>query len=342
MRYYNHKRNTPIATLIRNFINKKSGKVSESRDEIQRRFDYLDWKDQKKIIMAFLDSGKTDRQWAYSKALDYWDKSFEPKIKELWEQLHEERCSWCITRFFPIEYLSRHIDEFTGDRDYYFICLRLGEDKNYVIEKEKLSPTDYLGVLHHTGRDINEVEAYDELFRIVHRLCVGDLNEYVQLDRFAKSDKGAVICPINFQEVSLAIYYLKKLEKHLVVSSFEDWNDSVQKAICDSKEYKIICKSDQDHYDYRAAAICIARKYAYIAIDNKYKKPSDPDIESVLKPKEWFIDTAPKKSAEKTSRHMMPEPAGSATLKKMMAENPAVEKLVEGFDLDAGDNSLPF
>ena len=74
MTYNTKKRNTPIATLIKNYINKNSGKVSDSRNEIQRRFDYIDWKDQKKIVLAFLESGKTDRQWAYSKALDYWDK----------------------------------------------------------------------------------------------------------------------------------------------------------------------------------------------------------------------------------------------------------------------------
>ena len=115
------KRNTPVVTLIKNYINKNSGKVTESREEIQRRFDYLDWKEQKKIIHAFLDSGKTDRQWAYSKAIDYWDKSFEPQIKKLWEQHHEEKCSWAVIRHFPIEYLNQNIDIFTGNRDYYFI-----------------------------------------------------------------------------------------------------------------------------------------------------------------------------------------------------------------------------
>ena len=53
MKSKERKRNTPIATLIKNYINKKSGKVPESRKEIQRRFDYLDWKDQKKIMQAF-------------------------------------------------------------------------------------------------------------------------------------------------------------------------------------------------------------------------------------------------------------------------------------------------
>ena len=84
MRYQKRKRNTSIAILIRNYTNKKSGKVSDSREEIKWRFNWLDWKDQKKIITAFLESGKTDREWAYSKMLDYWDDSFQPKVKELW------------------------------------------------------------------------------------------------------------------------------------------------------------------------------------------------------------------------------------------------------------------
>ncbi len=61
MKDYNIKRNAPIAQLIKNYIDKKSGKVSESRKEIQWRFKYLDWKDQKKIILAFLDSRSNPR-----------------------------------------------------------------------------------------------------------------------------------------------------------------------------------------------------------------------------------------------------------------------------------------
>lgn len=99
------KRNTPVATLIKNYINKKSGKVSESRNEIQKRFEHLDWKDQKKILMAFLDSCKSDRQWAYSKLYHHWDKSFEAKVKDVWDRLHEPMCAWSIIRFFPISSL---------------------------------------------------------------------------------------------------------------------------------------------------------------------------------------------------------------------------------------------
>ena len=164
MRYKRQKRNSPIATLIKNYTNKKSGKVSDAREEIQWRFNWLDWKDQKKILNAFLESGKSDREWAYGKVLDYWDDSFLPKVKELWETYHEYKCSWSVIRYFPLEYISEHIDDFTDERDYFFICLRLAKDKNFMIDRTKLSNTDYLALLYHTGRDISADDALDTLF----------------------------------------------------------------------------------------------------------------------------------------------------------------------------------
>ncbi len=41
------RRNASIATLIKRYDDKKSGKVAEARKEIQQRFWALDWKDQK-------------------------------------------------------------------------------------------------------------------------------------------------------------------------------------------------------------------------------------------------------------------------------------------------------
>jgi len=203
MKSKERKRNTPIATLIKNYINKKSGKVPESRKEIQRRFDHLDWKDQKKIMQAFLESGKGDRLWAYSKLVDNWDKSFEPRIKELWEQSHEGKSSWVVIRYFPTKYLSQNIDKFTDDRDYYFICLRLAKDKSYIIDRSKLSITDYLSVLYHTDRPLSDDVARDLLYKTVHDVCTEDC-DYPQLSEYAYGGKDFVISPILFQNVNLS------------------------------------------------------------------------------------------------------------------------------------------
>ena len=290
MKSKERKRNTPVATLIKNYINKKSGKVPASRKEIQKRFDYLDWKDQKKIMQAFLESGKADRLWAYSKLLDNWDKSFEPRIKELWEQSHEGIISWVVTHHFPTKYLSQNIDKFTDDRDYYFICLRLAENKSFIIDRSKLSITDYLSVLYHTGRSLSDDEARDLLYKTVHDVCTEDF-DYPQLSKFAYVGKDFVIGPILFQNVNLAVYYLRKMDLTDVVHQFEIWNEGVQRAIFNSPEFKTILNTDLTQYDIEQAKAKVAKKYAYLALDDKYKTEVFC-IDNVQTPHECFEENA--------------------------------------------------
>lgn len=338
MIYNIKKRNTPIATLIKNFVNKRSGKVTESREEIQRRFDYLDWKDQKKIILAFLDSGKTDRQWAYSKTLDYWDKSFEPKMQELWERFHEGKSSWAVIRHFPVKYLSENIEKFTEERDYYFVCLRLAKSVTFVIDKRKLSNTDYLAVLYHTGRSVDEVEAERLLYENVHSICL-DCDPYFALDKYASVSKGTIISPISFKEVNLALYYIKKLGLTSLAFEFEQWNKSVMEAVFGSPEFKAIHIYDIDEASYIYQMITIARKYAYLALDAKYKKPSDPSIEEMLKPKGWYyIANEPKEKVEEAPE-VVYDPSA---LKEMMENNPALGKLVNSLALGIDEDAMPF
>jgi len=342
MAYNIIKRNTPIATLIKNYINKNSGKVSDSRNEIQRRFDYLDWKDQKKIMQAFLESGKTDRQWAYSKLVDFWDKSFEPKVKALWEQLHEDKCSWVVTRHFPVDYLSKNIDQFTGDRDYYFICLRLAEDKDYVIDRDKLSLSDYVSVLYHTDRSISDEEAIDFLFKAVCNVCTEAYHSYTRLDRYSEIDGTKIVCPINFQDVNLVYWYLRKMELLEVLWKFDSWNEKVQKAIYSSSEYKAILNAGLNDYELRDAKMRIAKKYAYLTLEDKYKTVEGFNVDRILIPRERFIETAPKENKKMISEPTTPEPVDPAVLKEMIENNPALEKLVGNLGLEAEEEILPF
>ena len=290
MKSKERKRNTPIATLIKNYINKKSGKVPESRKEIRGRFDHLDWKDQKKIMQAFLESGKGDRLWAYSKLVDNWDKSFEPRIKELWEQSHEGKSSWVVIRYFPTKYLSQNIDKFTDDRDYYFICLRLAKDKSYIIDKSKLSITDYLSVLYHTDRPLSDYEARDLLYKTVRNVCTED-GDYPQLSRYAYAGKDYIIGPILFQDVNLAVYYLRKMDLTDVVHQFEIWNEGVKRAVFNSPEFKTILNTDLTQYDIEQAKAKVAKKYAYLALDDKYKTEVFC-IDNVQTPHECFEENA--------------------------------------------------
>ena len=281
MRNKKQKRNSPIATLIKNYVNKNSGKVSVSREEIQRRFNWLDWKDQKRILTAFLDSGRSDREWAYGKVLDYWDESFMPKVKELWETYHEYKCSWSVIRYFPLNYISKHIEDFTDERDYFFICLRLAKDKSFALDRAKLSNTDYLAVLYHTDRYITADDARDTLFSIVHDCCQNDAF-IMKLERLDRGKHRDVITPANFREVNLAFYYVVKLQQYEVAAQFRDWNEAVEEAIYNSPEFKAIDKNDFSFdFEYDQRRIAVAKLYAIQALEEKYKQPSDPSVEEM-------------------------------------------------------------
>lgn len=288
----NIKRNNPIATVIKNYIDKKSGKVSEARNEIRRRFSGLDWEDQKRIMDAFLDSGKSDREWVYPRLLDLWDPFFEQKVKGLWERYHENRCAWIIIRHFPIEYIKDNLEQFDADRNYYFICLRLAKDRDYLIEKNKLSHIDYLAVLCHTEREITDTEARDILFGVVHDCCVRDAC-LTDLEYRYNSRRGEVLTSANFRDVDLGIYYLTGLGRAEVVRQFKVWDKKVEVAIRNSQEFKMV-NTFVNLMDSEALLMSVelANIYAYSSLDEKYKFPSDPSVEDLRKTfeksLEWF------------------------------------------------------
>lgn len=271
-------RNNPIATVIKNYTNKKSGKVSVSRDEIKRRFFGLDWKDQKKIISAFLDAGQTDRLWAYSILLDLWDNSFEQKVQELWETNHEEKCAWIIIRHFPKSYLKKNIGQFKEGRDYYFICRRFAEDADFVIDRERLSNTDYLMALSHGNRHIGDEEAKDILYSIVRDICFHWCAS-MELSRDYYPNRKEVMVASDFTKVSIALYYLEKMGNEKVSLEFHEWENSVRTSVSQSEEYKALENEALSDYDYKENLAAIVQKNLYYALPAKYKTMTDEEYD---------------------------------------------------------------
>ncbi len=271
-------RNNPIATVIKNYVNKKSGKVTDSRNEIQRRFFGLDWKDQKKIMAAFLDAGAANRNWAYSRLLDLWDATFEEKVQALWEAYHEEKCAWVIIRHFPKEYLQKHIDQFNEGRDYYFICRRLAEDSDFVIDKDKLSKTDYLMALAHAERHIDDAEATDTLYEIVRDIAF-HWHPSMELSRDYMPHQREVMKASDFVNVSIAQYYLEKMGSDDVATAFRTWESKVQDIVSESEDYKALTSKSISDYDYKDELAVIVQKHLYYALPDKYKTMTDEEYD---------------------------------------------------------------
>ena len=265
-------RNKKISTLIKWFVERKKGKVVAARKEIQRRFDYLDWEDQKKIILAFLNSGKGDRTWVYPHLVKCWDDEFMPIVKELFEKHHEQSSTWAIIRYFPTDYLLQHIEWFSEGRDYFFLCRRLAYDKvSFVVDKEKLSPREYLTVLIEKNDHLKNAEALDILFRILHDIATKYYSEFEGVNKLI--EKGKPFVAFDFAYIHILFRQLITLNCFGAIKEFTHWNSCLYNAIKDSPEFRQL---NQDlPYDYNSRRIVIAKRYIYRLLPEKYKSADD-------------------------------------------------------------------
>ena len=286
MIYRKYKRNTPTTTLIKNFVNKRSGKVVEARKEIQHRFECLDWCHQKKIVAAFLDSGKADREWVYPKMLNYWDPSFAPKVKELWEQYHEPTCDWVVIRYLPEEYLleqMKKVEHFADGRNYYFLCRRLAKTDGFVIDRERLTPIDYLRLMYHLGWTPPDEAVLDCLFRTIHEATWDEYDRDVRW-MYPTLKKRGDTYPVKkipqFYPLSLYLWRdpLWVDNSKSVCNSteckqrFDAWCEKVEQAIRNSDEFRKLTQMKVDDRVYERTNYDLLMKYCYFGLDERYRR----------------------------------------------------------------------
>lgn len=276
-------RNRPIATLIRLFTQRAKGKVVKSRQEIQRRFDSLDWKDQKKIILLFLSSGKSDRQWAYTKLIRNWDDDFMPIVQELFEKYHEEGCLWPVTWYFPTDYVKEHAEELAEGKNYYKLCYRLANDKvEFEPKYEKLTPKEYLSVLKIQERKPDDDVALRLLYNVLYDICT---NKYTKYDNtityytYYMEDEMRPLLASDFVYVNEIIERLKSLGCDSAVKKFLGWEDFLRFTISNSQEYNDLDANDT--YGYKPKRKIITKYYIRLLLNDKFEKKLDSKIRSV-------------------------------------------------------------
>lgn len=265
MRYYNKKRNTSSDLLLKRFTNKKSGKVEEARKEIKARFNYLDWSVQKRILYAFLSSGKTDRAWAYAKLLRYWDDCFIPVIESLWNQYHEIKCSWPIIRHFPEEYVSKNLDLLSNGDNYYFICRRLAHHPGFHIDRSRLTITEYLSVLNSAGRRIDMKDALDTLFELVGYYCSVGVN-MIDIACPIPIIRLIGLNPMDIRGIRRAMRNLDEMGCKDVLGLFKDWCNDVAEKIRESSEFINLNNQPISDVKYVSRLSDISVVYMYLSL----------------------------------------------------------------------------
>ena len=269
--------NRPVTTLMKEFTCHDKQKKAEARKELHRRFDYLDYNIQKKILLAHLDSTKNDRQWAYPRLLDYWDTSFIAPVLNVWDKYHETRCSWAIVQHFPKEYIIEHIEELASiERNYYYICLRFGGDDHFVIDKKRLLPFDLIRVAFKTGMPISHDEAMWSVFSIIEQAC----NDTDYIGSFAEgyvffspgNDRFTNFSLANISNLEYAYYYLSKMGMTSEMKEIDIWIDVVNEVLDENEDWISLNKKVLSDYSFNYEAEKIVTRILYNLIPFKYKQ----------------------------------------------------------------------
>lgn len=268
-------KNRPIATLIRWFTERKRGKVVESRLEIQHRFDGLNWRDQKKILLFCLSSGKVDREWAYSKLLHFWDNDFIPIVIEQFEKYHHYRLYLPVMYFLPIDFVLKYKDELSKYGSYYRFCYRMAiENVDYQIDRSRLTPKEYLTILYLAGK-LDDDKALDILFDLLHTLSTRERCDYALISKKHIVEDDRPLVASDFIYIFTLVARFKRYGCLKAAQTFVEWDERLAATIWNSPEYKALCMDD-DRSNYKARRYKITMKYIYESLPEKYKTPTVP------------------------------------------------------------------
>ena len=178
-------KNETIDTVLGRFLDKRSKRVSESRKELLRRFDYASFSEQKKIIKAFLCSNNTsDIEWAAIQADKLWDKSYIDGIRDAFERKQIEGLALTIIRRMPLDYVKALETQLVMfSRSEY--CIRLAEESDDLIKKYDLNIFELLYVKARIGGKVKltELQVECRFFKFIYSYC-----QNVQLGIYRSED----------------------------------------------------------------------------------------------------------------------------------------------------------
>ena len=258
--------NQPIRRLLRDFEDKKSGKVVESRREIRRRFDYLDRPQQVRFLKVCFQSCKSDREWAYEELTAHWDPKFRDIISDLWHEFHEGGARRCIVKHFPIEFVAQEIESLDNKDTYYDLCLRLCYYGKFSIDKNRLTPLQVLSLYVRTGYEASDAEIIEQLYRLLINVATDDYLLFEKIDRNAKPR-----CE-DFGPCRKAFYFIMEMQRYSILGQWKSWNIHLQHMLESSNEYHTIKTSPISDYEYREQMSSLFKKYMieYLPKDGAY------------------------------------------------------------------------
>ena len=94
----------------------------------------------------------------------------------------------------------------------------------------------------------------------------------MELSRDYRPDRKEMMSTSDFDKVSMALYYLRKMGKVKVIQSFKEWDEAMQERVRQSDEYAELLKQPLSDHDFADRLASIVRKYVDQTLPEKYKR----------------------------------------------------------------------
>lgn len=186
--YYHYEKNEKIETLIKRFLDKKSRKVTESRNVLIDRFEKQSFSTQKKIIKAFFVSNASkDIDWAAIEADKRWDNSFTEAVANAYAKKPSQKLAITAIRHMPIEFVKENEASLVMYSRVEY-CIRLSSDLEKLITKYDISFFEYLyiaargGIKMSKSQEDVEYEFFRCIFEFSVKSLVGSNTTYCHVD----------------------------------------------------------------------------------------------------------------------------------------------------------------
>ena len=237
--------NAPLQQLLDDFTNGRGEKLKQTRRQLQKRFDSQSFSNQELIIESFMKKGqKTDVVWCskyfiedYAGSITYQDQTFDVVgqlfwkdkyldiVRHYWEEdMENYKLLKVILQFDSIEHMKEKIleiesygDGFIDDVAYPQLLIKVCEDKNYTLPKNRLTPFQIAYISAKTDRSITKEEA-------VAALCWVISNELNWHFYFIRNLQGHIVFhDYKYSSIGLTLWSLSKLGYSSVIIAFNEW-----------------------------------------------------------------------------------------------------------------------
>ena len=212
--------------LLKDYVERRKGKIVEARRQLRRRFDGLDHDLQVEVAKAFLRQPcRTDREFMYRKLTSgiFWDDCLLEILKYLWENTYESGLAQVIAQRAEKDYVRRHYKKLVGKCRYGDLCIKIGA----VPEKERLTPWSYLYVTYQAGCKLKPKEGRQAVLGVVLNYLHKTQEVIEKLDIFEVEHVKMMMLYLGMQHATDEIVAIQHAARRVAEASPDDWENMI-------------------------------------------------------------------------------------------------------------------